>query len=69
MVKKKIEFKNSEEELAVCGQHDENIKLIEKDANAWIISRGNEMIIEGKDSDEEDQAVLSCLSRKKLYSV
>ena len=47
MVKKNIEFKNMQEAVAVCGRHDENVKLIEKSTKAQLISRGNEITIEG----------------------
>lgn len=53
MVKKNIEFKNMQEALAVCGRHDENVKLIEKSTKAQLISRGNEIIIEGEVGEVE----------------
>ncbi len=48
MVKKKMEFKNSQEALLVCGRHDENVKLIDRELGVVIITRGNEITIEGK---------------------
>ena len=53
MVKKSIEFKNMQEAVAVCGRHDENVKLIEKSTKARLISRGNEIIIEGEAGEVE----------------
>ncbi len=48
MVKEKIEFKNSQEALLVCGRHDENVKLIDRRLGVGIITRGSEITIEGK---------------------
>ncbi len=45
---KKIEFKNSQEAVAVCGRHDENVRLIDRELGVRIISRGNEITIEGE---------------------
>lgn len=51
MVKEKIEFKNSQEALLVCGRHDDNVKLIERELGVGIITRGNEITIEGKQEE------------------
>lgn len=48
LVKKTIEFENMQEALAVCGTHDENVKLINKEMGSRMISRGNEIIVEGE---------------------
>ena len=48
VVKEKIEFKNSQEAVTVCGQHDENIRLIDKALAVRMISRGNEIVVEGE---------------------
>ena len=53
MVKKRIEFKNSQEALLVCGRHDENVKLIDRELGVKIISRGNEITIEGEPGEVE----------------
>jgi phosphate starvation-inducible PhoH-like protein len=53
LVKKSIEFKNMQEAVAVCGRHDENVKLIEKNTKAQLISRGNEITIEGEAGEVE----------------
>ncbi len=42
-----------QEALEVCGRHDENIKLISRGTNAKIISRGNEVVVEGEDEEVE----------------
>ena len=53
LAKEKIEFENSQEAVAVCGRHDENVKLIRGELNAQIISRGNEIIIDGEAEEVE----------------
>ncbi len=53
MVKKKIEFKNNQEALSVCGRHDENVRLVDRELGVKMISRGNEIIVEGESGEVE----------------
>ena len=53
MVKEKIEFDNSQEAVEVCGRHDENVKLVRREFDLQIISRGNEIIIDGEAEEVE----------------
>ena len=46
--KEKMEFKNMQEAVLVCGRHDENVRLIERELGVAIISRDNEIVIEGE---------------------
>ncbi len=53
LVKKKIEFKNNQEALSVCGRHDENVRLVDRELGVKMISRGNEIIVEGESGEVE----------------
>lgn len=47
MVKKELNLQSSTEAKLLCGPHDENIKLIEKELDVAIFARGENLTIEG----------------------
>ncbi|MEW6724521.1 MAG: PhoH family protein [Bacillota bacterium] len=53
----RINLGSNEDALVLLGQHDQNLKLIEASFDVRIISRGNELAIQGA-ADEVEQAEL-----------
>ncbi len=48
-----LEFPDNRVLVEVCGEHDKNLAVIERDLSVQIVRRGNQMIIVG---DEDDRA-------------
>jgi len=54
MVKKEISLKSSNEAKLLCGPHDENLKLMEKELGASLFGRGHNVTVEGPNEKVED---------------
>ncbi len=54
MTKKEVSLRSDNEAKLLCGPHDENLKLIEKEMGPSLFGRGHNIIIEGPKDGVED---------------
>ena len=52
--RKEIGLKSDDEAKLLCGSHDENLKLIEKETGASLYGRGQHVIVEGSKDKVDD---------------
>ena len=54
MVKKGLTLQSDTEAKLLCGPHDENLRLVEKELEVSIFGRGHTVIVEGSKEKVED---------------